>query len=404
MRISKTLIYSIILGTLYITSANDILIGVMGFRFNPSKLIMLGLMPLAVLALPGNLKLKNTDILFLGFIVLIITKAVLIKNFSYLTSITNFVFPFLVYKYFQSNLKHLSIKILVFSILFIAVLNSSLGLAQFFTGDKGLVLIESSHSFKLHYARQYSYNPFLNLLLLPQGLYGYSNVLAISLIFPSYVLFGYKKFLNPLVSSLLFALFGFTIFITFARTEALAFLLLLMIFLLAIRKNKIHFGKLALGVGIIAVLALGYLLTAGDATGTIMVRNPAKYSGLFNSWDKILLGGDILKFREEHHTNPPHNIFLYSWYAYGLLAALSIIGYFALSYLNYLKFYFEKVRLASSKHEGVFIFLILFYFYALFIRGWAYYIFDGYESIFLLFFLMLLLETTIHQYKKASFE
>jgi len=404
MKIHKTYLYSFVLALLYITSVNSFFIYFLGYEFNPSKLIFLFLLPFIIINF-NSFKFKNTDIFFLLFIFFVCLRMAFIFNLGYLTGLTNIIFPLIAYKFFQKKLDYINIKFIFYSILFIASINSVIGLVEFFTGDRLITISDlPEQDFKLLYARDYIYNPFPNLERLPQAMFNYSSVLAAFLIFPVFILAAFQKHMNNMWYYILFATLSFTVFVTFARAELLALLFIFFLRYYIVKKDVIKISRLMI-IGIIGVVIIsGYLLTTSDTIGTLEARkiNFDMLSYIFQSPLEFIVGGDISSLESSEYGDIPHNVFIFSLYSFGVFGSFFLIGYFVLVFSNYVKFYRNHMLKAQTEFSTIFIYLLLFYFYMLFMRGFSYYILDGYQNFFLIFFVQILLELVINKFKREQ--
>lgn len=391
------IITSILVSLVYIFSTNGIFIPVAGFDFNPSKLLVILLLPILLLTIRGNI-FQQEDIFFCIFIILAFFKAAIFQDTRLITSLSNFLIPFLYYITIRINLKKINLKFIITFILLWSTLHASFGLLQFFTGDKDLLLVEATNEFKLKYASNYAFNPFEELLLLPQGLYGYSSVLAISLIFPLFLLAGARHFLPRFFVIVALGVISTTIFVCFSRFEILSLLLLIALSVFVVKDQvDIIFSRLILLVAILIAAILAYLAFTDDPIGSVSARVVTidvlgRMVGEVNSF---LLGiPTIFDFLENYGFNIPHNMYLYLWIAYGIIAACFFSAYLWFKTINYYKFYkrTRQTGLVIRDYFSLYVFSLLFLLFLLCLRAFDYYIVDGYENILLIFFCFLILD------------
>ena len=390
---SSSYLISIYIALVYVLSTNGIFIDVLGFGFNPSKLFILITLPF-VLLFSFKIKIELLDILFLLFFVFGIVRFFVYNEFGVISDLTNFVFPFLFYKVLGTHLDKINLKLVLRIILFFVFFHIVLGLIQFYTGDRGLLIVSEIQEFKIKYAREYRFNPFEALLLLPHGLYAYSSVLGISLIFPLFLVFARNR---NLISVILFGLLSITIFLTFSRFEILTIFLLIIFSIFVIKNNKIKylrfFSIYFLGIGLIFF----YLSITNDAIGSVSARfiSLDSLQNIFDTKSFFFGIASVNDFLFNYKMNIPHNMYVFSIIAYGLFATIFLISYFLIKIYSYTK----KSNIILFNYLKSYNYILFFLLFLIFYRAFNYYVIDGYENILLFFICFLLLDTLKFQNK-----
>lgn len=264
------IITSLVIALVYILSTNGLFINIAGFDFNPSKLFVILLLPVLMLMIRGKIFYQE-DFLFYIFIAFALIKALVFQDTKLATSMSNFIIPFLFYLVIRRNLDRVNLKLLVITILIWCTLHAGFGILQFISGDHGLLVVEETNEFKLKYASNYAFNPFEELLLLPHGLYGYSSVLAISLIFPLFLVTGARSLLSFPLIVILFGIIATTIFLCFSRFEILSLLLLGALVLFVVKDGaRIMFFRLMTMVALLVAVIAIYLTLTDDSRKSVV--------------------------------------------------------------------------------------------------------------------------------------
>ncbi|MEZ7495056.1 hypothetical protein QO206_06130 [Leeuwenhoekiella aequorea] len=395
---------SILLGLLYVISTNGFFISFSGFEFNPSKLLLLLLLPLFSIKFLLNYKLSKSDLYFFLFLILAIIFAFAKGTTESISGLTNFLLPYICYKFYTRG-EHsiLNLDLLFKIILFWTLLHCILGLTQFYLEDRSLIFFDEIQEWKLRYAQDYFFNPFENLTLLPHGLYSYSSVFAISLIFPFFVLLGNYTMLNRKYFYLLFAIIFTTIFVCFSRFEIMSAFFGIVLFLFIIKKNRVKTNSLKIFLilfVILLILLVMYIYTVLGQFGTVGARiiTSDQLNVLFPNIEDFISGGIIEGFRDNFDIDVPHNIYVFSIFTFGIFCSVFLFLFFLqIGFHHYNLLKSMSVKTAQSfKSFRAYAFVSIFYLYIFFLRGFDYYIFDGYESIFLIFLTLIILDN----YKK----
>lgn len=389
----------------YILSTNELFISIAGFDFNPSKLFVILSLPVLLLIAREDV-FQQEDFLFFMFIIFSLFKSFMFQDIKLATGLSNFIVPFLFYLTIRSNLNLIKLRLLVFMIALFAALHAGFGLLQFVTGDNGLLFVEVNNEFKLKYASSYSFNPFEVLLLLPHGLYGYSSVLAISLVFPLFLVAGSRRFFSLPIAIIVFGVISTTIFLCFSRFEILSLLLLLVLGIFVVKDGRrIMFLRLFPMIAILVASITFYLLSTDDSIGSVSARliTLDVFHVLIGDVFSLVLGvPNILGFLDKYNFHIPHNMYFYLWIAYGFFAACFFSAYLWFKAINYFRFY----KLVSSSLKvgvvdfTVYIFVFLFLLFLLCLRAFDYYIVDGYENILLFFYCFIILDKVISSFQQ----
>ena len=339
---AKNQFHSIVIGLIYVLSTNSIFIPAFGYSFNPSKLLLLILLPVLYVMLKPRIKIRIEDVFFIFFILFVVTKGVFTGDVKLITGIFNYLVPYSFYKVYENRLAYFSLNKVIVIIIAWSILHSSLGLLQFFSGDKSLLVVGMLTEFKIIYAREFAFNPFDELTLLPHGLYSYSSVLAISLIFPAFLAFGIKEKMGWLLFSLVFSLFFVTVFATFSRFEILSMLVLMFMSILVIKPKKIIFKRLIILYVMFIVILAVYLFGTSDEIGTVNARliTVDMLSQIFTGWDDVFFGlTSMYMFKENYGVDIPHNMYVFMWVSYGFFGAIFLIAYFGVKLYKFYYFY-----------------------------------------------------------------
>lgn len=389
--IASSYLISIYIALVYILSTNGIFIDILGFGFNPSKLFLLITLPFVFL-FSSKIRLELLDVLFLLFIVFGVLRFFVYNEFGIISDLTNFILPFLFYKVVGTHIDKINLNIVLRIILFFVFFHAIFGLIQFYTGDRGLLIVSEIQEYKIKYAREYSFNPFQELLLLPHGLYAYSSVLGISLIFPLFLVFAKNR---NLISVILFGLMSITTFLTFSRFEIITIFLLIIFSIFVIKNNKIKylrfFSIYFLGIGLIVI----YMQFTSDAIGSVSARliDFETLKGIFDI-KSFFFGIDSLdNFLLIYKMHIPHNMYVFSVISYGIFCALFLLFYLLI------KIYLYVIECKLLNHQRFYNYILLFLLFIIFYRAFDYYVIDGYENILLFFICFLFLDTLKFQSK-----
>jgi hypothetical protein len=395
---------SFVLGLLYITSTNSFFIKYIGFEFNPSKLILLFILPLFLIIIVQRANFSRLDLYFGLFILLATIFAIVRNSPKVVTSLSNFLFPYICFKYFtQRKLSVINLKLLVNIILVWTLIHCLFGFYQFYTGDRSLVFFKEIQEYKLKYAQEYAFNPFGELKLLPHGLYNYSSVFSISLIFPFFILLSYYKQINKLFFFPVFIAIVFDVFVCFSRFEIISvfFSVLLAIFVIKDKKiNNFILNIVLIGFALVVLIITIYFYTVLGSFGTIEARviTISQLQLFFDDITIFLFGGDSYYFTDVFKVDIPHNVFVYTVFSFGIFCAIFVFMYFIKYGFSHYKYVINRkvVGIKSQNLYKPYAMVSFFYLYVFFLRGFDYYIFDGYESVFLIFLCLIILDT----YKK----
>ena len=288
------------------------------------------------------------------------------NEFAIISDLTNFIFPFLFYKVMGVHIDKINLKIVIKMILFFVMLHAVLGLIQFYTGDRALLIVSEIQEYKIKYAREYSFNPFEQLLLLPHGLYAYSSVLGISLIFPLFLVFAKNR---NLTSVILFSLFSITIFLTFSRFEIISIFLLSIFSIFVIKNNSIKYLRFFiiyfLGIGLIFL----YLSITNDAIGSVSARliNFDTLQHIFDLRSFFFGIASVDNFLLDYKMHIPHNMYIFSVISYGIFCAVFLISYLLIKIYRYKN---NIIRLSNVKpYSYILLFLLFIILYLFFTFG-----------------------------------
>lgn len=374
---------SIYIALVYILSTNSIFIDVLGFGLNPSKLFVI-ISLLVVFLFKAKFRLELTDLFFVFFILFGFFRTLVHSDANVLGDLTNFIIPFLFYKVLSSHLERINLKLILKIILFFVFFHAIFGIYQFYTGDRSLLIVSEIQEFKIKYAREYSFNPFETLLLLPHGLYSYSSVLAISLIFPLFLLVGSSSKIK-FKTIIIFLLLSLTVFLTFSRFEILSIFLLLIFAMYVVKYYRIKYIRFFLIYFIGVCLIFLYISFTEDAIGSVsarmisleMLRNIFDFKMLFFGME----GLDDFLFKYKIHI--PHNMYIFLIMRYGIFAVFFLFLYLTLKIFMYIK---------RDLKNKLYSFILLFLLFIVFYRSFSYYVIDGYENILLFFICFLFLD------------
>lgn len=403
------IITSLMVVMVYILSTNELFINIAGFNFNPSKLFIILLLPVLMLMLYRKIIFYQEDFLFYMFIFFVLIKVLVFQDFKLMTHLSNFMIPFLFYIVIRRNLDRVNLKFLVFIILLWSVLHAGFGILQFISGDHALLVVEETNEFKLKYASNYAFNPFEDLLLLPHGLYGYSSVLAISLIFPLFLAAGARSLLPFPLVVIPFGIMSITVSLCFSRFEIMCLLLLLALVFIVVKDGaRIMLSRLFLMVALFVVAIAIYFTFTDDAVGSVSARLISfdVLDVLIPDAPSLVLGvPTIFSFLDIYGFNTPHNMYFYLFIAYGLIAACFLAGYLWLKVVKYLRFYKRVSKLPKGDCESfsLYIYVLLFLLLLLCLRAFNYYIIDGYENILLFFYCFFILDKIIDTYQHDEY-
>lgn len=401
------IITSLVVALVYILSTNGLFINIAGFDFNPSKLFVILLLPVLMSMIRGKIFYQE-DFLFYMFIAFALIKAIVFQDTKLATSMSNFITPFLFYMVIRRNLNRVNLKLLVIIILLWSTLHAGFGMLQFISGDHGLLVVEETNEFKLKYASNYAFNPFEELLMLPHGLYGYSSVLAISLIFPLFLVSGARSLLSWPLLVIVFGIIATTVFLCFSRFEILSLLLLLALALFVVKDGtKIMFFRLVTMVALLVAAIATYLTLTDDPIGSVAARLVSSnlLAVMIPDATSLVLGvPTIFSFLDNFGFNIPHNMYFYLLIAYGLIAACFFTGYLWFKVVKYLRFYRRVSRLPKGDCESfsLYVYVLLFLLFLLCLRAFDYYIVDGYENILLFFYCFIILDKVISSYQPVG--
>ncbi|MDP2143561.1 MAG: hypothetical protein Q8J80_05450 [Gallionella sp.] len=404
----RVMLTTLVVALVYILSTNGLFINIAGFDLNPSKLFVISFLPVLILMIRGKVFYQE-DLFFYMFIAFALIKALMFQDFKLATSMSNFIIPFLFYMVIRENLSRLNLKFLVAIILLWSALHAGFGILQFISGDHGLLVIEETNEFKLKYASNYAFNPFEELLLLPHGLYGYSSVLAISLIFPLFLAAGARGLLSLPLFAIPFGIMAVTVFLCFSRFEILSLLLLLASMFFVVKDGaRIMFARLLSMVALLVAAIATYLTLTDDSIGSVSARllTSDVLDAMIPDAASLILGvPTIFSFLDNFGFNIPHNMYFYLLIAYGLVAACLFSGYLWFKVLKYLKFYKRISRLPKGNCESfsIYIYVLLFLLFLLCLRAFDYYIIDGYENILLFFYCFIILDKIIDTYQHVEY-
>lgn len=403
----RVMLTTLVVALVYVLSTNGLFINIAGFDLNPSKLFVISFLPILILTIRGKIFYQE-DLFFYMFIAFVLIKALMFQDFKLATSMSNFIIPFLFYMVIRENLSRLNLKFLVVIILLWSALHAGFGILQFISGDHALLVIEETNEFKLKYASNYAFNPFEELLLLPHGLYGYSSVLAISLIFPLFLAAGARGLLSFPFFAIPFGIMAVTVFLCFSRFEILSLLLLLASMFFVVKDGaRIMFARLLSMVALLVAAIATYLTLTDDSIGSVSARllTSDVLEAMIPDAASLILGvPTIFSFLDNFGFNIPHNMYFYLLIAYGLIAACFFAGYLWFKVVKYLKFYKRISRLPKGDCESfsIYIYVLLFLLFLLCLRAFDYYIIDGYENILLFFYCFIILDKIIDTYSTSA--
>ncbi len=393
---------------LYITSTNRYFINFMGFDFNPSKLLLLLITPFIFFKIRRSSASHYEFLLSISIVILTLFKSISNGDFFYLTEATNFILPLIFYLYFSSNYKYINLKKAIKYILFFCFLHSLFGLYQFYKQDRSLVFFEEIQEYKITQVDKYFFNPFTNLELLPHGLYSYSSLFSISLIFPLFLLIGNKKIYKNQINYwvILFTLFV-TIFCCFSRFEIVSAIIAIIssIFISSnkrlplLNKTKIKFLSVSFFISITYVI-IKTMESLGGGMGTMTSRMVFMeyFEIIFFSINHIFFGIDVKNFTQIYKLDITHNFYVFCLLKYGLFVGLLFMIYF----LRKMLFYAKLLKENNNYYNRWIFYLILFYIYIFLLRSFSYYLIDGYENIFLIFYVITLIEISLKQKKLGN--
>jgi len=389
----KTFLFTTYMIFAYVLSTNSIFIHFIGFDFNPSKLFVLLSFPFIIIY-TKSFKTEKIDLFFLFFISISMIKFFLYWDIKIITSLSNFIVPYIFYNSIKPNIKYINIKYVIYIIIFFATMHALFGLLQFYTGDRDLLIVKEIQEWKIKYASNFFFNPFENLLLLPQGLYAYSSVLAISLIFPLFLLFSIYRYSNKFIFTFSFFILVLTIFLTFSRFEILSIFILVMFAILLIKHQNIIYHRYLIVYILMIITIVGYMYTTSDQLGTAQARiiTLEKLAQIFINVKTFLFGlPDMTTFRDKFDMDVPHNMYIFIMSSYGIVASLFLITYIIFKTAQYIKLEIST-RTTANKFKCIFNYILLFLLFLLTFRAFDYYILDGYENIFLFFYCFALLD------------
>ena len=378
----------------YALSTNSFFIPVFGFDFNPSKVLLLISLPFILLIKP-KLYFEQLDFVFFIFVLLMLVSGAYYMDLHAITSISNYALPFLFYIVIRTHSSSVDILLLLKLIVLFSFLHACLGFIQFYMENTDLVFFDNLPTHKLKYANNYSWNPISDIKLLPQGFYFYSSNLAISLIFPLYILMAIKNNMKFSLFLTLFSFISLVVFLTFSRFEILSVILLILSSLFIFKNSRIIYKRTGLILFIFILGIVLYILFTNDPIGSVQARIPSKelILTIFQGPSEFLLGvNDHKNFYQNTGVNIPHNMYFFVAMAYGIVAAIIFVVYFGLSlYKNIL---YDNTSYCESNYRRIFNYLSLFLMFVFLVRAFDYYIVDGYENILLLFYGLTLLSVT----------
>lgn len=380
----------------YILSANSFFVAVGGVEFNPSKLFLLFLMPFLVLLHIKVICFRVVDFVFCVIVILVFTRSVVYLEPKSALNFTNWLVPYCFYKVFQLYGSDKTLLRLIKCILIFWVFHALIGLWQFYSGDYNSLFFDDVQRFKAKYASDFWFNPFGALAVLPHGLYVYSTILAMGLLLPCYLALALREFIGTFTFVFTTIVFVLTTFLTFSRFDILSLMFIPFFAVFCIDKTGVRFKYLIVAFVFLAILVLLYLLTTTDQVGTVSARliSVDLVMFVFSDIEKVWLGlPRVDLFYEETGINVPHNMYFYLIMAFGVPLALLIVAYFWGMFFRFISW---NKRLAMRGGDKYFLrlnsFCLIFIFNIFYMRAFTYYVVDGYESLFLIFFMFLLFE------------
>jgi len=168
-----------------------------------------------------------------------------------------------------------------------------------------------------------------------------------------------------------------------------------------IKKKYLYITTIVFIIGIILLIV--YFNQKLGKLGTIAARivTTEQLQTIFPDFTQVLVGGNTENFRERYNMDIPHNIYVYSVFSYGLIASFLLFLFIFNKGFKHIKFVMSYKQSNQNNNFRVYAFLSIFYIFIFFGRGFDYYIFDGYESIFGIFLTLIIIE---NYYKKMNLQ